>query len=530
MALVIGLVADQNLSKLVSATQMLYNHPYAVSTTSADLELKLEKIHSRMKDVVAANNSSEIDEQLRFIKGLEVKIAEDFKMLNERTLGDKSKISKIEQDYRSWDSVRAEVASLAMGGNVEKASALLKGKERSLLNDLTSEVQVLVSSANDEAKECITGFTQGQSKLKAIFLGLVVAAVVINLIAGYIICNSVIKPFKAIFGGLKTFSTRELRDVGEKFHDIISNLTRGGGQVTQVSQQLAQGATEQAAGLEETSSALEELSSQTKQNANNAKEANQLSSETTRAALSGSEAMQRMNTAILEIQKSSEETSKIIKTIDEIAFQTNLLALNAAVEAARAGEAGKGFAVVAEEVRNLAMRSAEAAKNTSNMIEESVNNSNNGVQITNEVAKSLDEITTAVQKVSDLIDEIDSACQEQSQGISQINSQMSEMDRVTQGNAAYAEEVSGSASQVMDIVERLQDMVGNDTGHSSYKPKLAVKPSAKVSKGLSMSDQAFHDIAGSKPKKSGKEAESFVSSMDPELMIPFEDDGFDEFN
>lgn len=537
ITLVIGIVADTNLGKMVEDTKTLYNHPYIVSTSSIALELDMEKIHGCMKDIVLSNSSAVTDEQVKVIASLEDKINKNIGVITERFLGDVSIVKKIEEDYVKWGDIRKDIVSLVRSGNIERAIAMTNGEEEAALNYLASEVEDLIDLADTEAKEYISGFDQGQARLRTLFISLIVVSVIINILAGYVISNSIIKPFRAIFGGLKTFSTRELREVGEKFHFIINNLTTGGGQVTQVSQQLAQGATEQAAGLEETSSALEELASQTKQNANNAKQANQLSTETTKAALSGSEAMHRMNTAILEIQKSSEETSKIIKTIDEIAFQTNLLALNAAVEAARAGEAGKGFAVVAEEVRNLAMRSAEAAKNTSNMIEESVNNSNNGVEITNVVAKSLDEITVSVKKVSDLIDEIDSACQEQDQGISQISSSMSEMDRVTQGNAAYAEEVSGAASQVMDIVGKLQDLVGVDghevirsSGKSSGKGVSSSFKSEKKSGGLSKSDAVFHEIASKKSGKDSFDNGPVASSMDPELMIPFEDDGFDEFN
>ncbi len=169
--------------------------------------------------------------------------------------------------------------------------------------------------------------------------------------------------------------------------------------------------------------------------------------------------MVKMSTAINEIQKSASETAKIIKVIDEIAFQTNLLALNAAVEAARAGEAGKGFAVVAEEVRNLAMRSAEAAKNTASMIEESVNNSKNGVAISVEVGKVLEEITASNTKVASLVGEIAAASQEQSQGISQVNTAVGQMDKVTQSNAANAEESASASEELSSQAEQLRGMV-----------------------------------------------------------------------
>jgi methyl-accepting chemotaxis protein len=201
------------------------------------------------------------------------------------------------------------------------------------------------------------------------------------------------------------------------------------------------------------------MSSMTRQNADNAQQANVLSEEARKAADSGSEAMARMNDAIVRIQKSSEETAKIIKVIDEIAFQTNLLALNAAVEAARAGEAGKGFAVVAEEVRNLAMRSAEAAKNTTEMIEESTKNSKNGVDIAGEVGNVLGQIVEGISKTTDLVGEIAAASQEQAQGIDQVNTAVNQMDKITQLNAANAEESASASKELKTQAERMTQIV-----------------------------------------------------------------------
>jgi len=247
---------------------------------------------------------------------------------------------------------------------------------------------------------------------------------------------------------------------------VIDGLRRGSEQVTSASEQvssssqsLSQGASEQAASLEEISSSLEEMASMTRQNADNAKQANGMSSAASEAAKKGAEAMTKMGEAIEKIKGSSDETAKIIKTIDEIAFQTNLLALNAAVEAARAGEAGKGFAVVAEEVRNLAQRSAEAAKNTSYLIEESQSNAENGVNVSKEVDEILSKIVESSVKVAELINEVTAASNEQSEGVSQISKAVTQLDTVTQSNSANAEESASASEELSAQAIELTDMV-----------------------------------------------------------------------
>ncbi|MDB5327183.1 MAG: Methyl-accepting chemotaxis sensory transducer [Phycisphaerales bacterium] len=294
---------------------------------------------------------------------------------------------------------------------------------------------------------------------------------------------------------LSFFITRSLRTVLMR----LTNQLLGGAeqtssaalQVAQSSQSLAQGASEQAANLEETSSSLEEISSMTKKNADTAHQASVLSTESKAVSDKGNAAMQKMGAAIADIQKSARETAKIVKTIDEIAFQTNLLALNAAVEAARAGEAGKGFAVVAEEVRNLAIRSADAAKKTAELIEGSVQNAKNGVAIADEVSLSLREITESTGKVNLLVSEIAAACQEQSQGVGQVNQSVQQMDKVTQSTAASAEESAASAQEltkqsdglhsvVRDLLKLVKGNSADGTSVAAPKPRTNPKKVARL--------------------------------------------------
>jgi len=256
------------------------------------------------------------------------------------------------------------------------------------------------------------------------------------------------------------------RRISKVLHRLVQGLGSSSDQVSSASDQvasssqsLAEGSSQQASSLEETSSSLEEMAAQTRQNADNAEQADSAVKETARVVAEGVSSMERMNQAINEIKESANETSKIIKTIDDIAFQTNLLALNAAVEAARAGEAGKGFAVVAEEVRNLAQRSAEAAQNTSELIEKSQENANNGVSVADEVAGQLASIKDRAEKVNTLIGEIAAASKEQSQGIDQVNTAVSEMDKVVQQNAADSEESASAAEELSAQATEMERMV-----------------------------------------------------------------------
>ncbi len=320
-------------------------------------------------------------------------------------------------------------------------------KKRAATGDLVvAEAEKSATSSLESSGKTSTAAASALSSASTIMLaGLAVALVAGAFLAGWITLSI----------------TKPIRLVAAQLAEGAEQTSSAAGQVSASSQSLAEGASEQAASLEETSSSLEEMSSITKKNTETAEKVKDLATQARQAGDTGAQDMAAMTTAMDAIKTSSSDIAKIIKTIDEIAFQTNILALNAAVEAARAGEAGMGFAVVADEVRSLAQRCAQAAKETAAKIEDAVQKSVAGVEISNKVAKSLDEIVVKARQVDELAAEVAMASREQTQGIEQVNTAVSQMDKVTQSNAANAEESASAAEELNAQAEAMNDAVSD---------------------------------------------------------------------
>jgi methyl-accepting chemotaxis protein len=286
---------------------------------------------------------------------------------------------------------------------------------------------------------------------------------VLERAAGRDLTARVTGDFQGAFGRLQATTNTTIENLDRALAEVSvasEQVAAASAQISAGAQSLAQGASEQASAIEEVSASLQEVASMAKQSAANAKEARGLSTGAREGTQAGVESVRRLGDAMSRIKASSDATAKIVKTIDAIAFQTNLLALNAAVEAARAGEAGAGFAVVAEEVRGLAMRSAEAARSTADLIEESVRNAEQGVAVSADVGRCLADIEHQVMKVAEVMGEVTAASEQQTQGIGQINAAVDQMNAVTQQVAANSEESASSSEELSSQAGQMRVMVG----------------------------------------------------------------------
>jgi methyl-accepting chemotaxis protein len=375
------------------------------------------------------------------------------------------------------------------------------------VNKSMGEVKARIMKMTDDTRTA--NAKASQVIINLIVVSSIACLVVLCLLIYWTVTRVIIKPVNRIIEGL-------IRGADQ--------VASASDQISSTSQSLAEGSSEQAASIEETSSSLEEMSSMTKQNADNANQADNLMKEANRVVTKANDSMADLTVSMEEISKASQETSKIIKTIDEIAFQTNLLALNAAVEAARAGEAGAGFAVVADEVRNLAMRAADAAKNTAELIEGTVQKVKDGGELVATTNDAFGQVADSAAKVGELVGEIAAASKEQAQGIGQVNTAVTEMDKIVQQNAANAEEsasaseeMNAQAEQMKGFVEDLEALVGGNAKSKTKRGHTRVK-APKALTGKAFAAPVKKEVLAHNAKE-----------IDPDQVIPMHDEDFAEF-
>jgi len=338
------------------------------------------------------------------------------------------------------------------------------------------------------------------------------------------------------------------RSIGKPVSRISRGLSNGAVQVNvasshilSASQSLSEGSSEQAASSEEAVSALEEMATMSRKNANNADYADKLMKEIRQIVAEARNFMNELSTFMEDISKASEETSKIVKAIDEIAFQTNLLALNAAVEAARAGEAGAGFAVVADEVRNLAMRTADAAKNTAGLIENTIRKMKDGTEFVSKTNEAFVKVAGSIVKAGELVSEIAAASKEQAQGVDQINAAYVEMDEVDQRNAANAEELSGTSQEMNtqarhlnQFVDELAALVGSKAVEISSSQQESVRGNEHFQRETynapGQSETVITGAVSDAPRQAEKDNDVIRgNNIRPEQIIPLDEEDFEDF-
>jgi methyl-accepting chemotaxis protein len=434
----------------------------------------------------------------------------------------KDEVGMLADAFRKISDSQKELSSIA--NRIANGDLNVTIKERSEKDMLSKSMQQVLLSLNGLVEETISltkHAAEGQldkrghsekfnggykaivvginSTLDAVISPINEALAILEKVAARDMTARVTGMYKGDFARIKEVLNKAVQNLDEALDQVMmgsEQVATAAMQISNGSQSLSQSSSEQASSLEEISSSIQEMSSMINLNSGNAKEAQRLSAEAHDSTLKGVESMKRLSIAVDQIKESSDATAKIVKTIDEIAFQTNLLALNAAVEAARAGDAGKGFAVVAEEVRNLAMRSAEAAKNTSSLIEESVKKSEGGVSINQEVLKNLQEINDNTSKVSGVMAEIAAASEQQGIGIEQVNKAIEQMNQVTQATAASAEEsasaseeLAGQASETKRMVQAFRLSAGKmsvamqeEQSSESIQDRPMFKPAMKIAR------------------------------------------------
>ncbi len=484
---VIGVQGILNINKISNLDTKLYEKMTVPLGDMIDLSDSFNTIRINVRDILLEENLSNIQQYNNKIKDASSEFDSNIDKLVQTTITTQGEqlIKEIKSSKAKYVDITNKIIQLKNESKTEEASILLHGDGKTVLDVLEANVKELTDLKISTAKETSDNNTKIAESTTTITIIILAVAIAVAMLIGMFISSSISKPICKIIKiadkvadgdfdvtidinskdeiGLLADSFRKMTD---KLNNTMSYINSAAEQVATGSKQVAdssialsEGAMEQASSIEELTASIEEISAQTKMNAENAQNANDIAESAKTNAEEGYGQMKEMQKAVEEINSASTSIYKIIKVIDEIAFQTNILALNAAVEAARAGQHGKGFAVVAEEVRNLAARSAKAAKETADMIEGSIKKAETGSKIANKTSEALNKIVGDTVKVAEFINQISVASAEQSEGIAQINEGVMQVSTVIQTNSATAEESAAASEELSSQAEMLKEQV-----------------------------------------------------------------------
>ncbi len=508
-----------------------------------------------MRNAVAADaeETNKIDKEIAAISKADEAVRGNLARLKPMISSAESQalFTALETDYAAWKTTVDKVTSLALVQKDDETRPLVE-EARTKGDAIDSALTKFTQQKNEDSENLKKEADALYVRLRSWLVTMAFLAVFFGAAAGYFISRqirtSIAKAVdlvtEAARGDLTVRGEFDAKDeigqMGAVLNGFLENLHQSIGQVAEssgavalasqqlsvASEQMSTGSQQQASSLEETAASLEEITGTVKQNADNARQANQLAMGSRDVAEKGGQVVTTAVAAMGEINKSSKKIADIITTIDEIAFQTNLLALNAAVEAARAGEQGRGFAVVAAEVRNLAQRSATAAKEIKALIQDSVGKVQSGSELVTRSGQTLEEIVSSFKRVTDIIGEIAAASQEQTSGIDQVNRAVSQMDHVVQSNASQTEEMTSTAQSLATQAEQLQTLVskfklGNERGR---RPTAGAEPSRKGDAG-----PAFKSERGRPAPKAQQPVAIFASSGNGAVNGHSGNGAFEEF-
>jgi methyl-accepting chemotaxis protein len=507
---VVGLTGTKSSNTDLDA---IFSNRFMPTGWVGTIESHERELLSKAEDVVIRQDAAAVRAAVELLKTRETEVKDLWAKLKatELTPEERSIADEFSQYGTEVFGYVQDALLAAQAGTFDKAEALLIEKARPTYDKLTGASEKLLTAQIQVAQKMRIEAESAFKRNTAVIIGAILLGTGLAAFLGYMLVRSIVNTLNAAVSIADKIASGELgnnvrvesgdelgrlmdslKRMDSKLVDIVGSVRGSADAVGSAARELSHGnddlsqrTQEQAAALEQTASSMEEMTATVKQNADNARQANQLAVGAREQAEKGGSVVHRAIGAMGEINASSRKIADIISVIDEIAFQTNLLALNAAVEAARAGEQGRGFAVVATEVRNLAQRSASAAKEIKDLINDSVDKVKVGSELVDESGKTLSEIMESVKKVTDIVAEIAAASQEQSTGIEQVNNAVTQMDNVTQQNAALVEEASAASKSMEQQSSTLVNQIGyfrtGDTQHHvAATPVAAVRPTPRL--------------------------------------------------